>query len=194
MEAKKIGIEKDKTEFRNQIHAIQTSLENNIKLVANLTSNHIDFIKFSETMKIYEVYQWADLKYTYKNIKEKINQDKKMTNKIVKFYGNIINYFESAEIEYFNDKIRLVHSLNDQMILSFYLLSKSHKIVHNKCSSMAKTDTIIKIKQINSTIKPILLKIYENYIDIQILNNKCTNLNHKKSKILNDIAPLLQKN
>jgi uncharacterized protein YkvS len=58
---------------------------------------------------------------------------------------------------------------------------------------MAKTDTIIKIKQINSTIKPILLKIYENYIDIQILNNKCTNLNHKKSKILNDIAPLLQK-
>ena len=187
METKKMEIEKNKTKFRNQIHAIQTNLENNIEIANNLTSNHFEFIKFSETMKIYEIYQWTDLKYTYKNIKEKISKDKKLANKIVKFYGNIINYFDPAEIEYFNNKTVLVHCLNDQMILSFYLLSNAHKIVLNKCGSMAKSDVFIKIKQINAIVKPIILKIYENYIDIQILNNKYIKLNHEKAKVLNDI-------
>ena len=73
------------------------------------------------------------------------------------------------------------------MIYDFNILKKSHYHMHNKCKYMSKNSQIIKIEHITDNIQPLIIKLYENYISIKLLNKQFTNLKYIKSKLLYDI-------
>jgi len=150
-------------------------LDYNLNKIEQLCEFHNDFINFVNTMKIYESYKWTNLKLEYKNIKIKINKDKKIIHKITNFLGKLTNYYTQNNIENINLTINDIVCKIDLMLYKFNILQRHHEYVRNKSKYMIKNNTIIKINNINNN-KQLLLKIYENYISIKILNVKIKKL------------------
>jgi hypothetical protein len=166
------------------------SLSNNIQRIEDNKKKHNDFINFVEVMKIYEIYKWTGLKMDYNQIKKNVNKDKKLLGKITKNYGKIIGYFDQDNIDVLNDKIKKICELKQLMLYYFVNLKKAHDDVHNKCKYMVKNDQITKIAKLTDDIKPLIQKLYENYIDIQFVNKQTNNLKSIKMSIVGEISKI----
>ncbi len=166
------------------------SLSNNIQRIEDNKKKHNDFINFVEVMKIYEIYKWTGLKMDYNQIKKNVNKDKKLLGKITKNYGKIIGYFDQDNIDVLNDKIKKIGELKQSMLYYFVNLKKAHDDVHNKCKYMVKNDQITKIAKLTDDIKPLIQKLYENYIDIQFVNKQTNNLKSIKMSIVGEISKI----
>ncbi len=166
------------------------SLSNNIQRIEDNKKKHNDFINFVEVMKIYEIYKWTGLKMDYNQIKKNVNKDKKLLGKITKNYGKIIGYFDQDNIDLLNDKIKKIGELKQSMLYYFVNLKKAHDDVHNKCKYMVKNDQITKIAKLTDDIKPLIQKLYENYIDIQFVNKQTNNLKSIKMSIVGEISKI----
>lgn len=192
MEEKQEKIKSAKKILFEKIAYADANLESNsIKLNQN-TLDHIEFINFAELMKVYELYKWSNLKSAYTEIKKKTNSDKKIYNQIIRIYANITNYLSEQEIVEISNIIRRLQSNNDLMIYNYYLLQKKHRDISNKCKYLIRNDEITKIHEINMEVQPLITKLYENYIDIKIINKKNKLLKNTKSNILGDIQRICQ--
>jgi hypothetical protein len=141
-------------------------------------------------MKMYEIYKWSGLKMDYNQIKKTVTQAKKVPNVITKMYGKIIGYFDYNNINRINNQIKKIGELNQNMLFHFNELKKIHDDVHNKCKYMVKNNQITKIEIITDEIKPLIQKLYENYIDIQLVNKQTNNLKSIKMSIIREITQI----
>ncbi len=189
-EERKINIEKDKLSLLSLIETTLSTIYSNIEIVKDVIEKHNDFINFVDTMKIYEMYKWTNVKLDYNTIKKKINQDKKIYQSISKFYGKIISYFNQDEITQLNSRIKSIYDLTENMVYNFDILQKVHINTGNKCKYMIKNPTIIKIYNLNTELKPLIVKLYENYIGIKMLNKQMNGLKNIKSSLINDISQI----
>lgn len=177
--------------FEKIAYAESNLVPNTKKLMENL-EDHTEFITFAELMKVYELYKWKTLKSTYTDIKKKTNLDKKVYNQIVRIYSNITNYLTEQEVTNIANSLRKLQGANEEMMYSYVLLQKKHRDVLNKCKYLIRNDEITKIHEINPQIQPLITKLYENYIDMKIINKKSRILANAKSNILGDIQRISQ--
>ncbi len=177
--------------FEKIAYAESNLVPNTKKLMENL-EDHTEFITFAELMKVYELYKWKSLKSTYTDIKKKTNSDKKVYNQIVKIYSNITNYLTEQEVNTVANTLRKLQGANEEMLYSYVLLQKKHRDVLNKCKYLIRNDEITKIYEINPQVQPLITKLYENYIDMKIINKKSRILSNAKSNILGDIQRISQ--
>ncbi len=183
-------INKNKEDLLSLINSIEKKLEANITNIQDNNKKHKEFIVFVELMKMYEIYKWSGLKMDYNNIKKNVTKDKKVLKTITKIYGKLIGYFDSDAIIKLNEQIKKIGDLNQDMLFQFVELKKVHDDVHNKCKYMVKNDQITKIEKITDDIKPLIQKIYENYIDIQFVNKQSSNLRSIKMSIISEITKI----
>ena len=141
-------------------------------------------------MKLYEIYKWSSLKIDYNIIKKDVTKNGKFYKKITKNYGNLISYFDPSIIDNLNNQIKGLGQLNDDIFFNFIELKKIHHNVQNQCKYFIQNDQITKIDIITQELKPLIQKIYENYIDILVINSKANSLKSIKTNILNDIKKL----
>jgi hypothetical protein len=141
-------------------------------------------------MKLYEIYKWSALKMDYNDIKKEITKNRKNYKKITKTYGNLISYFDPSIIDKLNNQLKRICQINDDILIKFIELKKVHHTVQNQCKYFVQNDQITKIDIITDELKPLIQKIYENYIDILIVNKQVNNLRSVKMNILNDMKKL----
>ncbi len=192
MEEKQEKIKLAKALLFEKIAYAQSNLEPNTKKLMENLEDHTEFITFAELMKVYELYKWKTLKSTYTDIKKKTNSDKKVYNQIVRIYANITNYLTEQEVTNIVNTLRKLQGANEEMMYSYVLLQKKHRDVLNKCKYLIRNDEITKIYEINPQIQPLITKLYENYIDMKIINKKTKILSNAKSNILGDIQRISQ--
>lgn len=190
MDNKVDTINNSKNNMVSLIDNTLASLSNNIQRIEDNKKKHTDFINFVEVMKIYEIYKWTGLKMDYNQIKKNVNKDKKLLGKITKNYGKIIGYFDQDNINELNDKIKKIGELKQSMLYYFVNLKKAHDDTHNKCKYMVKNDQITKITKLTDDIKPLVQKLYENYIDIQFVNKQTNNLKSIKMSLVGEISKI----
>lgn len=192
LEEKKEKINSAKKILEEKILYAESNLEpNTLRLQQNL-EDHIEFIHFAELMKVYEIYKWKTLKSTYSAIKKKTNLDKKVYNQIIRIYADITCYLTEQEATTIANTIRKLQGLNENMMYSYVLLQKKHRDVLNKCKYLIRNQDIAKITEINPQVQPLITKLYENYIDIKIINKKTRILSNAKSNILTEIQRISQ--
>jgi lactam utilization protein B len=187
---KTITINKDKENLLSLINNIEKKLEDAIIDIEENNKKHKEFIVFIDLMKMYEIYKWSGLKTDYNQIKKTVTQAKKVPNAITKMYGKIIGYFDYNNINRINNQIKKIGELNQNMLFHFNKLKKVHNDVHNKCKYMVKNNQIIKIEIITDEIKPLIQKLYENYINIQLINKQTNNLKSIKMSIIREITQI----
>ncbi len=192
MEEKQEKIKLAKALLFDKIAYAKSNLEPNTKKLMENLEDHTEFITFAELMKVYELYKWKTLKSTYTDIKKKTNSDKKVYNQIVRIYANITNYLTEQEVTNIVNTLRKLQGANEEMMYSYVLLQKKHRDVLNKCKYLIRNDEITKIYEINPQIQPLITKLYENYIDMKIINKKTKILSNAKSNILGDIQRISQ--
>jgi hypothetical protein len=190
MESKIESINKSKNELLLLIQAFDERLKVCLDKINENNKKHKEFIDFIELMKLYEIYKWSALKIEYKIIKKEVTKNKKYYKKITKNYGNLISYFDLSIIDNLNNQIKGLGQLNDDIFFNFIELKKKHHNVQNQCKYFIKNDQITKIDIITEEIKPLIQKIYENYIDILVINSKANSIKYIKTNILNDIKKL----
>ncbi len=192
MEEKQEKIKLAKALLFEKIAYAESNLEPNTKKLMENLEDHTEFITFAELMKVYELYKWKTLKSTYTDIKKKTNSDKKVYNQIVRIYANITNYLTEQEVTTIANTLRKLQGANEEMMYSYVLLQKKHRDVLNKCKYLIRNDEITKIYEINPQVQPLITKLYENYIDMKIINKKSRILSNAKSNILGDIQRISQ--
>jgi hypothetical protein len=192
MEEKQEKIKLAKALLFDKIAYAESNLESNTKKLMENLEDHTEFITFAELMKVYELYKWKSLKSTYIDIKKKTNSDKKVYNQIVRIYSNITNYLTEQEASTVANTLRKLQGANEEMMYSYVLLQKKHRDVLNKCKYLIRNDEITKIYEINPQVQPLITKLYENYIDMKIINKKSRILSNVKSNILGDIQRISQ--
>jgi hypothetical protein len=192
MEEKQEKIKLAKALLFDKIAYAESNLEPNTKKLMENLEDHTEFITFAELMKVYELYKWKTLKSTYTDIKKKTNSDKKVYNQIVRIYSNITNYLTEQEATTVANTLRKLQGANEEMMYSYVLLQKKHRDVLNKCKYLIRNDEITKIYEINPQVQPLITKLYENYIDMKIINKKSRILSNAKSNILGDIQRISQ--
>jgi hypothetical protein len=138
-------------------------------------------------MNLYENYRWTNIKSDYIFIKKKINKDKKIIHVITKFFGSITNYYTQNEIDDNNFRIKDISCKIELMLYKFNKLQRIHNGFHNKRKYMIKNESVIKIDNFDSTNKHLLLKLYENYISIKMLNIKFKNLRNIRKNLIHEI-------
>ena len=192
MEEKAEKIKLAKKVLLDKISYAEDNLESNsIKLNQNI-DEHNEFINFAELMKVYELYKWKKIKIAYIEIKKKTNLDKKVYKQIIRIYANITSYLSEQEITQISNTIRKLQTDNESMIYNYMLLQKKHRDISNKCKYLVRNDQITKIYEINHQVQPLIIKLYENYIDFKIINKKDKLLKNAKSNILSEIQRISQ--
>lgn len=166
---------------------------NLVKIDQNIDA-HNDFVNFVETMNLYEDYRWENIKSEYNFIKKKINKEKRLIHVITKFFASLTNYYTSTEIDRINTRIGTVSNDIELMIYKFNKLQRVHDEVHNKRKYMIRNPIVIKIDSINDSNKHILLKLYENYMSIKLLNIRFNNLRTVRKKLVHEINTIQQNN
>lgn len=190
MEIKIELINKSKEDLLLLINTIERKLETNIIKIYENNKKHKEFIDFIELMKLYEIYKWSALKMDYIQLKKDITKDKKVYKKITKNYGLLISYFDSSSRNQINNQIKKIGELNDNMLFHILELKKIHYNVHNQCKYMVKNSQITKIEFITDDIKPLIQRIYENYIDMQVITKQVNNLRSIKMSVIRDITKI----
>ena len=190
METKIELINKSKEDLLLLINTTEKKLESNIIKIYENNKKHKEFIDFIKLMKLYELYKWSALKMDYNDIKKEITKDKKVYKKITKNYGLLISYFDSSSINQINNQIKKIGELNNNMLFHFLELKKIHYDVHNQCKYMVKNSQITKIEFITDDIKPLIQRIYENYIDMQVITKQVNNLRSIKMSVIRDITKI----
>lgn len=168
----------------------ESNIESNSNKILQNLEDHNEFIHFAELMKVYELYKWKSLKTNYLTIKKKTNLDKKVYGQIIKIYSNITQYLSEQDVLNIGKKIRIIQSNNNLMIYNYIFLQKKHRDILNKCKYLIKNDQITKIYEITQQVQPLITKLYENYIDIKIVNKKTKLLKNAKSNILGEIQKI----
>ena len=190
MEIKIELINKSKEELLLLINTTEKKLESNIIKIDENNRKHKEFLDFIELMKLYEIYKWSGLKMDYIQLKKDITKDKKVYKKITKNYGLLISYFDSSSRNQINNQIKKIGELNDKMLFHILELKKIHYYVHNQCKYMIRNSQIIKIEIMTDDIKPFIQRIYENYIDMQIITKQVNNLRSIKMSVIRDITKI----
>jgi hypothetical protein len=190
MESKIESINKSKNELLLLIQAFDERLKVCLDKINENYQKHKGFIDFIELMKLYEIYKWSALKTEYNIIKKEVTKNKKYYKKITKNYGNLISYFDPSIIDNLNNQIKGLGQSNDDIFFNFIELKKIHHNVQNQCKYFIQNDQITKIDIITEELKPLIQKIYENYIDMLVINSKANSLKSIKTNILNDIKKL----
>ena len=190
MESKIDSINKSKNELLLLIQVFDERLKVCLDKINENQNKHKKFIDFIELMKLYEIYKWSALKMDYNIIKKEVTKNRKNYKKITKNYGNLISYFDPSIIDKLNNQIKKLGQLNDDIFYNFIELKKVHHNVQNQCKYFIKNDQITKIELITDELKPLIQKIYENYIDMVVINGKANSLKSIKMNILNDIKKL----
>jgi hypothetical protein len=170
----------------------EKELDFNLNKLEQLNEFHINFINFIQIMNIYEKYKWTHLKYEYRNIKKKNNKDRKIIHIITKFFSSLTNYYTIDQIDNINIKINNINSKIELMIYNFIKIQILHNQISLKIKSIIRNNSILKIDNINDTNKIILLKLYENYISIKMLNIQLNNLKNVKKNLLHYIQSINQ--
>lgn len=165
-------IEDDKQYFESMLNIIYDSIKYNISKLDDNISNHNEFINFIKIMNLYEDYKWNTLKYNYMSIKKKVNMDKKTYKTIIDLYGDIISYYTPELIEINNKLMKEISEYYNMMLYSFIQLHNIHKDVYIKCKYFIKNNMIVKVNNITSDNKSILVELYQLYIDIKYTNKK----------------------
>jgi hypothetical protein len=173
--------------FNEQLINTTKDIELNLDKIEKLIEAHTDFVNFVDTMNIYESYRWSNIKFDYNFIKKKINKDKKIIQTIIKLFGSLANYYTPNQIENINNNINEISSNIDLMIYKFSKLQIIHYNFHYKKKHMIKDNSIIKIHSIDDNNKHVLLKLYENYIGIKILDIKLKKLTNMKKYLTHEI-------
>jgi hypothetical protein len=154
---------------------INESLEQfpiNLNHIKNIINDHNIFINFTDSMKIYENYKWAQIKEDYNKIKKKINSDKKLYTKIVKIFGIINNYYSSEEFNIKNNLISKLYNYNNLLILEWIKIKELHNNLINKNKGYIKNKSLIKIYIKNDDILELIKKLYEIYYGLKKLEKK----------------------
>ena len=165
-------INEDKQHFDNMINNIYDNIKCNITDLDDNMNNHVEFINFIKIMNLYEDYKWNTLKYNYMSIKKKVNIDKKTYKNLIDLYSDIISYYTSEQIEVNNKLMKEISEYYDMMLYSFIQLHNIHKDVYIKCKYFIKNNMIVKVNNITSDNKSILVELYQLYIDIKYTNKK----------------------
>jgi len=173
--------------FNELLNMTTKDLDSNLNKIEQLQEAHLNFVNFVKTVNLYESYKWINIKYDYNFIKNKINKDKKIIHVITKFFGSITNYYTLIEIHNINIKINDISCKIELMIYKFNKLQILHNQVHNKSKYMIRNNSVIKINNFNNINKHLLLKIYENYNSIKIVNIKIKNLKNIKKYLGREI-------
>lgn len=182
-----IKISQSMSKFNELLISTTKELDFNLNKIEQLQENHLDFVNFVEIMNLYESYRWTNIKSDYNSIKKKINKDKKIIHGITKFFGSITNYYTQIEIDNINVRIKDISSKIELMIYNFNKLQRLHNEVHNKRKYMIRNDSVVKIDNLNDANKHLLLKLYENYISIKMLNMKFKNLRNVRKHLIHEI-------
>ena len=178
-------IQIDKAKLENLIDSTKQKLLFNIDKIDSIQREHKDFINFIKIIKIYELYRWTNLKYEYKNIKNTVTKDKKHYYIISKLYSNIISYYSEIEINNINLTIKFIKENTDLMLYNFNFLKRQHADILNTCKYLVKSDQFLKINEMNEDIKPIIIKLYKNYLDIKMTNKHYYKLKNYRLTLFN---------
>ena len=192
IEKKQNKINSDKKILFDKIEYAENNLENNNIILIQNIDEHNEFINFLELIKVFELYKWKTLLLSYNKIKKKIISDKKIYTKIIRIYGNINNYLNKEEINKINNIIIKIKNQTETMIYNYYLLQKKHNEITIKSRNLLRSSEILKINETTSKMKPLLTKLYKNYIDLKNLNKESILLKSMKSNILRQIQNISQ--
>jgi len=173
--------------FNDLLTNTEKELGFNLLKIEQSLETHNDFVNFVEIMNIYEDYRWTNIKSEYNFIKKKINKEKKVTRQITKFFGSLTNYYTLLEIDNINIRIKDITTNIELIIYNFNKLQRLHDDVHNKRKYMIRNPNIVKIDCFDDSNKHILLKLYENYISIKLLNMKFKNLRNVRKNLIHEI-------
>ena len=175
-------VDEDKKTFDGMIATTQELISSTIMKLKNVITNHNDFIHFIDTMNLYELYRWNTLKVEYNNVKKIFNVNKKLYRKLSELYGDVISYYTEDMITKYNNMMKNIGNMNEDMMYTFIQLKKKHKDVYHKSYQYIKNENIIKVENINENNKDVLLDLYQNYIDSKFINKMIAS--HKTNKFI----------
>ena len=187
----KIKLEKDFLDTLTKNTSV--NINQNIKLIENNFEKHNDLIDFVDIMNIFEVYNWINIKHDYIKAKKMVTKCKNVVNKINKLYGNLANYYPVEIQSQMNLTIKELNEKSDLMFYNYCNLKKLHYDVHNKCKYLIKNPEVAKIYDINEETKPVIIKIYQNYMDNKLVQKQLHYIKTKKLELVSDMNNIMGK-
>lgn len=170
-------------DFNEFISETIKELDKNLSTINKRIENHHDFINFIQIMNLYESYKWNNIKYEYNLISKKVNKDKHIIHAITKNLSFLTNYYTQPQIININQQIKEIDDKIELMIYNFNNLKNIHKDTIYKKRHLINPKTI-RVNSINNQNEKILVKIYENYMSIKLLNTQMKYLQNIKKKIM----------
>jgi hypothetical protein len=170
-------------DFNEFISETIKELDKNLSTINKQIENHHDFINFIQIMNLYESYKWNNIKYEYNLISKKVNKDKHIIHAITKNLSFLTNYYTQPQIININQQIKEIDDKIELMIYNFNNLKNIHKDTIYKKRHLINPKTI-RVNSINNQNEKILVKIYENYMSIKLLNTQMKYLQNIKKKIM----------
>lgn len=185
-------INTEKKKFDNLITNTYEKLSTSLDKINIAYEQHRNFIDYIKIIKIYEKYKWDNFKNEYNIIKKNITKDKKLLYEVTKFHGNIIKYYLTNEIENINHKIQEISNNTELLLYKFNKLRRIHEDLANICKNMSKNANILKINMLTEEIKPLLNKLYNNYLNTKILRHEINKYKTIKRQIITKINKFIK--
>ena len=165
-------IENNKNLLLKLINDTIICLNDTIKTTGLEYTYYCKFIQIINTVNIFEIYKWNIIKIKYVNIKKNITLNKNNNQKILKIYGNIINYYDEQEVLTINKQIQQINDLSMIQVINFQDL----KIKYNELSTK-KNKKILKIYKQNDEVDSMISTLCELHVELKkITHSKKINL------------------
>jgi len=185
LQNKSLKISETKIKISELIEYCNESFNENTILIIKLVSEHKEFLHFTETMKLYQLYVWEYLKYYYNKLKNNMLTNQSKLKQIIKLYGQVISYYDEIDVEIINKTIQDFSNKKEIENLEFSVLQKIHNDVMIKCKTFSKSNKYYKLKENGDKYKDILLKFYGLYLDKKILLKKYYFYKSLKCELIN---------
>jgi hypothetical protein len=182
-------IETKKLEVGITIKYTHDMYKQNIEILDSQIEYHKDFHNFIDKMKICELFKWEYLKGRFNHIKKKITADKKLSKKVSKLYGSIINYYTNEDRDYLNKLLTQINEYRGKMLFDFEYLKGMHKNLLQKIKTSVNSPNITKIYKYRNEYDEVYEKIYKNFMNLKLLDKEYYLLKKKKAEVISELTP-----
>jgi hypothetical protein len=170
-------INENKKKFESLLESSIIIITNYINYITKFYQVYNNFINFVKSVNIFDKEQYSLIKLNYNSIRINICKNKHIYTLLIKNLDILSNYYDYKHMEIFNKKIDTFKCNNDIMLFEFYKLKRYNQDINNKMRNFKNNSQMIFIETSNENIKLIIDKIYKNYINIKLLNQKLYHLN-----------------
>jgi hypothetical protein len=166
-----------KKKFEALLESSIINITNYINNITKCYQVYNDFINFVKSVNIFDKEQYLLIKLNYNSIRINICKNKHIYILLIKNLDILSNYYDYTHIEIFNKKIDTIKCNTELMFYEFNKLKRYNYEINNKMRYFKNNPQMIFIEETNENIKLIIDKIYKNFINIKLLNQKLYHLN-----------------